>query len=119
MSEKKRSQVADINRSLYDFTKSEEGYERYADGLTPEIVRTISAKKDEPEWMLQYRLDALQEFLRKPMPTWGVDLSFMNFDEYTYYSRSIDGVRNNWEDVPETIKNTFNRLGIPEAEQKF
>ena len=88
-------------------------------GLNDEIVREISRIKGEPEWMLQYRLDALQEFLRKPMPTWGVDLSFMNFDEYTYYSRSIDGVRNNWEDVPETIKNTFNRLGIPEAEQKF
>lgn len=88
-------------------------------GLNDEIVREISRIKGEPEWMLQYRLDALQEFLRKPMPTWGVDLSFMDFDEYTYYSRSIDGVRNNWEDVPETIKNTFNRLGIPEAEQKF
>lgn len=88
-------------------------------GLNDEIVREISRIKGEPEWMLQYRLDALQEFLRKPMPTWGVDLSFMNFDEYTYYSRSIDSVRNNWEDVPETIKNTFNRLGIPEAEQKF
>ena len=88
-------------------------------GLNDEIVREISRIKGEPGWMLQYRLDALQEFLRKPMPTWGVDLSFMNFDEYTYYSRSIDGVRNNWEDVPETIKNTFNRLGIPEAEQKF
>ena len=88
-------------------------------GLNDEIVREISRIKGEPEWMLQYRLDALQEFLRKPMPTWGVDLSFMNFDEYTYYSRSIDGVRNNWEDVPETIKNTFNRVGIPEAEQKF
>ena len=67
MSEKKRSQVADINRSLYDFTKSEEGYERYADGLTPEIVRTISAKKDEPEWMLQFRLSALETYHTRDM----------------------------------------------------
>ena len=59
---KKRTQVADVDRSLYDFTKSEEGYERYADGLTPDIVRAISAKKDEPEWMLQMRLDALDKY---------------------------------------------------------
>ena len=60
MSEKKRSEVADVDRSLYDFTKSEEGYERYDDGLTPEIVRAISEKKEEPEWMLQMRLSALE-----------------------------------------------------------
>ena len=69
--------------------------------------------------MLEYRLKSLKCFLEKPMPTWGVDLSQMNFDEYTYYNRPSDHLSDKWDEVPETIKNTFNKLGIPEAEQKF
>lgn len=88
-------------------------------GLNEDIVREISRIKKEPEWMLEYRLKALKYFLEKPMPTWGVDLSRMDFDEYVYYNRPSDDKTDKWEEVPEEIKNTFDRLGIPEAEQKF
>ena len=88
-------------------------------GINEDIVREISAIKGEPEWMLEYRLKALDCFLKKPMPTWGVDLSRVDFDEYTYYIRPSDKQTNKWEEVPETIKDTFNKLGIPEAEQKY
>lgn len=88
-------------------------------GINEDIVREISAIKGEPEWMLEYRLKALDCFLKKPMLTWGVDLSRVDFDEYTYYIRPSDKQTNKWEEVPETIKDTFNKLGIPEAEQKY
>ena len=88
-------------------------------GINEDIVREISAIKGEPEWMLEYRLKALDCFLKKPMPTWGVDLSRVDFDEYTYYIRPSDKQTNKWEEVPETIKDTFDKLGIPEAEQKY
>lgn len=88
-------------------------------GLNEDIVREISAIKEEPEWMTEYRIKSLKQFLKMPMPKWGVDLSKMNFDDYTYYNRPSDTKTDKWEEVPETIKNTFDRLGIPEAEQKF
>ncbi|MBO6047093.1 MAG: Fe-S cluster assembly protein SufB [Erysipelotrichaceae bacterium] len=88
-------------------------------GLNEAVVREISRVKGEPEWMLNYRLESLRKFNEMPMPTWGVDLSQMDFAEYTYYNRPADDLTDNWDEVPETIKNTFNRLGIPEAEQKF
>lgn len=88
-------------------------------GLNEDIVREISRIKKEPEWMLEYRLKALKYFLEKPMPTWGVDLSQMDFDDYIYYNRPSEDKTDKWEEVPEEIKNTFERLGIPEAEQKF
>lgn len=117
MSEKKRSQVADINRSLYDFTKSEEGYERYADGLTPEIVRTISAKKDEPEWMLQFRLSALETYHTHDMASnWGPSITGLDMDHISTYVSPKTKQSNNWDDVPEDIRDTFERLGIPKAE---
>ena len=117
MSEKKRSQVADINRSLYDFTKSEEGYERYADGLTPEIVRTISAKKDEPEWMLQCRRSALETYHTRDMASnWGPSITGLDMDHISTYVSPKTKQSNNWDDVPEDIRDTFERLGIPKAE---
>ena len=88
-------------------------------GLNEDIVREISKIKGEPEWMLDYRLKALDCFLHKPMPTWGVDLSRIDFNEYTYYIKPSDKQTNKWEEVPDTIKDTFNKLGIPEAEQKY
>ena len=88
-------------------------------GLNEDIVREISAIKEEPEWMTEYRIKSLKQFLKMPMPKWGVDLSKMDFDDYTYYNRPSDTKTDKWEEVPETIKNTFDRLGIPEAEQKF
>ncbi|MBQ9457779.1 MAG: Fe-S cluster assembly protein SufB [Bacilli bacterium] len=88
-------------------------------GLNEDVVREISRQKGEPEWMLQFRLDALKKFNAMPMPRFGPDLSEMDFSSYTYYTKVAKGESNRWEDVPETVKQTFARLGIPEAEQKF
>jgi Fe-S cluster assembly protein SufB len=88
-------------------------------GLTEDTIREISKIKKEPEWMLEYRLKAFHLFEKMPMPTWGPSLKELDFDDYTYYIRPSDEKESNWDDVPETIKNTFDRLGIPEAEQKF
>ena len=107
------------NREEFDFKDEDVSVFKTPKGLNEYIVREISRIKKEPEWMLEYRLKSLKCFLEKPMPTWGVDLSRMNFDDYTYYNRPSDNLTDKWEEVPETIKNTFNKLGIPEAEQKF
>ncbi len=88
-------------------------------GLSADIVREISRQKDEPEWMLEFRLESLQQFERKPVPTWGADLSRIDFDDIYYYIRPQDRQARSWDDVPDDIKNTFDRLGIPEAERKF
>ena len=116
---KERTQVADVDRSLYDFTKSEEGYERYADGLTPDIVRAISAKKDEPQWMLDLRLKALDEYHRRPMATnWGPSIAGLDLDHISTYVSPKTKQASSWDDVPADIKDTFERLGIPEAERE-
>ncbi|WP_151548609.1 MULTISPECIES: Fe-S cluster assembly protein SufB [Corynebacterium] len=87
-------------------------------GLSEDIVRDISAKKDEPEWMLNNRLKALSIFDKKPMPTWGADLSGINFDQIKYFVRSTEEQAQTWDDLPEDIKNTYDKLGIPEAEKQ-
>ena len=118
MSEKK-TQVADINRSLYDFVKPEEGYERYANGLTPDTVRAISEKKDEPEWMLKKRLEALELFQDIKMPAnWGPSIARLDMDHISTYVNPKTKQARNWDDVPKDIKDTFERLGIPEAERE-
>ena len=117
MSEKK-TQVADINRSLYDFVKPEEGSERYANGLTPDIVRAISEKKDEPEWMLKKRLEALELFQDMKMPAnWGPSIARLDMDHISTYVNPKTKQARNWDDVPKDIKDTFERLGIPQAER--
>ncbi len=88
-------------------------------GLNEEVVRLISEKKQEPEWMLDIRLKAYKHFRNSPDPAFGPDLSDINYDEYTYYIKSTEKTESNWEDVPQEIKDTFDKLGIPEAEQKF
>ncbi len=88
-------------------------------GINEEVVRQISAMKGEPEWMLEFRLKGLKHFLERPTPTWGADLSQLNFDDIYYYVRPAEQEGRSWDDVPKTIKATFDRLGIPEAEQKF
>ncbi|MCX5775056.1 MAG: Fe-S cluster assembly protein SufB [Firmicutes bacterium] len=88
-------------------------------GLNEEVVREISRLKNEPEWMLEYRLRSLKAFEAMPLPKFGPDLTFLDFPSYTYFTRPSKGEEKNWKDVPETIKNTFKKLGIPEAEQKF
>ena len=87
-------------------------------GLSEEVVRDISAKKNEPEWMLQQRLKGLELFRKQPMPTWGADLSGIDFDKIKYFVRASERQAESWEDLPEDIKNTYDKLGIPEAEKQ-
>ena len=88
-------------------------------GLDREIVAEISWMKNEPDWMRDFRLRSLEQFEAKPLPTWGADLSELRFDDIYYYVKATDRQGKTWEEVPDTIKNTFDRLGIPEAERKF
>ncbi|MCB0881855.1 MAG: Fe-S cluster assembly protein SufB [Thermoleophilia bacterium] len=88
-------------------------------GLNADVVREISALKSEPEWMTRFRLRALEIFDRKPMPEWGAELDGIDFQDIYYFIRAADKQGRNWDEVPEDIKNTFDRLGIPEAEQKY
>lgn len=88
-------------------------------GLDRGVVEQISAMKGEPQWMLEFRLMALEHFIARPMPTWGGDISQLNLDEIYFYAKPTDKEGRSWDEVPDTIKDTFKRLGIPEAEQKF
>lgn len=88
-------------------------------GLSREVVEEISRIKGEPEWMLRFRLRAYDHFVKRPLPTWGGDLSRIDFDKIVYYRRPHEREERSWDDVPEQIKRTFERLGIPEAERKF
>ena len=88
-------------------------------GLTRETVEEISRFKDEPDWMLQYRLRAYDHFMKRPLPTWGGDLSKIDFANIVYYRKPSEREEKSWDDVPDQIKATFERLGIPEAERKF
>ena len=109
----------DADRGLYDFTKPEEGYERFSDGLTPDVVREISAKKDEPAWMLDMRLAALDVYERTPMPkNWGPSIAGLDMARISAYVASGSKQAKDWDEVPEDIKDTFERLGIPEAERQ-
>ncbi|MBQ1840077.1 MAG: Fe-S cluster assembly protein SufB, partial [Atopobiaceae bacterium] len=116
---RKKSQVADVDRSIYDFKMSEEGYERYADGLSGDIVRAISEKKDEPAWMLEMRLKALAVYDEMEMPAnWGPSIEMLDLNHISAYVSPKTKQADSWDDVPEDIKNTFERLGIPEAERE-
>ncbi len=88
-------------------------------GISEAIVREISEIKKEPEWMLNFRLKAYEHFIKTPMPEWGPDLSDLDFSQYTYYIKPSEKTESSWEDVPDEIKDTFDKLGIPEAEAKF
>ncbi|HIF57588.1 MAG TPA: Fe-S cluster assembly protein SufB [Gemmatimonadetes bacterium] len=109
-----------LDEYKYNFVTDAEPVYRARKGLSEEVVREISAYKEEPEWMLDSRLKALQVYESKPMPTWGGDLSELDavLDEIYFYVRPQDRMEHSWEDVPEEIKDTFEKLGIPEAERK-
>ena len=109
-----------LDQYKYDFVTDAEPVYRARKGLSEEVVREISAYKEEPEWMLDSRLKALQVYESKPMPTWGGNLSELDavLDEIYFYVRPQDRMEHSWEDVPEEIKDTFEKLGIPEAERK-
>ena len=115
---KKRSEVSDINRSIYDI-KDEVSYSYKADtGLTEEVIREISAKKEEPEWMLKKRLQALKIYNELDIPPWMPDISELDMGHIDTYVRPKTDMKARWEDLPENIRDTFDRLGIPEAEKK-
>lgn len=103
----------------YGFHDDVESVYKTEKGLTEEIVREISAKKNEPQWMLDYRLKAFEHFKNRPIPEWGADLSELDFDEYTFYRQASDKPARTWDDVPEKIKETFERLGVPQAERAY
>jgi len=110
----------DMDYSKYDFKDSTEMYVHLSKkGLSKETVISISKMKEEPQWMLDFRLRSFEIFMQKPMPTWGGDLSVIDFQNIYYYAKASDKVEKNWDDVPENVKNTFDKLGIPEAEKKF
>jgi Fe-S cluster assembly protein SufB len=88
-------------------------------GISPEVVAAISQHKGEPAWMLKFRLKALEHFFKRPMPTWGADLSGIDFDNIYYYVKPVDEMGRTWDDVPISIRETFDKLGIPEAERNF
>ena len=102
----------------YGFKDEDVSTFKTAKGLNEEIVTQISKMKGEPDWMLEFRLKALRAFKAMPLPNYGPNLKDLDFDSYTYFTRPSDKEVKNWNEVPETIKNTFDRLGIPEAEQK-
>ncbi|MCI4334666.1 MAG: SufD family Fe-S cluster assembly protein [Thermoplasmata archaeon] len=110
-----------LDYTRYDFKDPETYKVRTARGLSREIVEQISALKEEPAWMLDYRLRAYEHFVERPMPDWGPDLDCIDFDAYTYYANPLaEGeTKRRWEDLPADIRNTFDKLGIPKAEREF
>ena len=116
---RKKTYIADIERGVYDIKDEMHHKFTTGKGLTEEIVRKISEKKNEPQWMLEYRLKALEVFNSKPVPTWGPDLSDLDINDIVHYLEPDAKVMSdNWDDVPDYIKSTFDRLGIPEAERQ-
>ena len=110
----------DIDYTKYDFKDSTEMYVHLSKkGLSKDTVIEISKMKNEPQWMLDFRLRSYEIFMQKPMPTWGGDLSTIDFQNIYYYAKASDKTEKNWDDVPDNVKKTFDKLGIPEAEKKF
>lgn len=119
MSENEKTQVGDIDRSMYDFRYEEtEDFYRIESGLTPEIVETLSKEKGDPEWMREFRLNSLKIYNELRVPEWGPSIDGLNIDKIATYVRPNTKMQGKWEDVPDDIKETFDKLGIPEAERK-
>ena len=116
--ERKRSHIEDINRSIYDVKDAVEYSYKTESGLTEEIIREISEQKDEPEWMLTKRLEALKIYENLDIPPWMPDISDLDMDHIDTYIKPKTDMKATWEDLPQNIRDTFDRLGIPEAEKK-
>ena len=114
-----KTKVEDVNRNVYDIKNPDDYDYKIKKGLTEEIVKEISKKKNEPQWVLDIRLKALKIYNQLDLPTWGPDLSELNMDEIATYVKPKAEMQSNWSDVPEKIKNTFELLGIPKAEHNF
>ena len=115
---KKKTYVEDIERTLYDIKDADHSVYKTQSGLTEEIIRDISKRKHDPQWMLDFRLKSLEVYNSLALPTWGPDISELNMDDIVTYVQPDAKMTGNWQEVPTDIKNTFDRLGIPEAEQK-
>ncbi len=115
---KEKTQVADIDRAFYDF-RYEENEDNFLDsGITPEIIREISAEKGDPDWMTAFRLHSLEVFEHLKMPEWGPDISGLDMDNIVAYIRPQKRMQSDWNAVPDDIKETFEKLGIPQAERE-
>jgi Fe-S cluster assembly protein SufB len=110
--------LASLGRYEYGWADADVAGESARRGISEDVVRNISALKNEPEWMLEHRLKGLRLFERKPMPNWGADLSGIDFDTIKYFVRSTEQQATTWDELPAEIKNTYDRLGIPEAEKQ-
>ena len=113
-----KTDIEEINRNIYDIKNKDEYDFKIKKGLTKEIIEEISRQKNDPEWMREIRLKALETYNKLELPTWGPDLSELNMDDIATYVRPKTKMTDNWDDVPDDIKNTFDRLGIPEAEKR-
>ena len=109
-----------MDYSKYDFKESTEMYVHLSKkGLSKEVIQEISKLKNEPQWMLDFRLRSYEVFMKKPMPNWGPNLASIDFQNIYYYAKASEKTEKNWDDVPPEVKRTFDKLGIPEAEKKF
>ncbi len=115
---KEKTYVDDIDRSIYDFKNEEKDAYRVEEGLTPAIVEKISQEKNDPAWMQNFRLESLQIYNEMKVPDWGPSIEGLNMDQIVTYVRPNTKMSAKWSDVPEDIKETFERLGIPQAERK-
>ena len=115
---REKTQVSDIDRNIYDIKDDEKDAYRIEEGLTPEIVEKLSKEKNDPEWMREFRLNALKIYNELKVPEWGPSIDGLNMDEIVTYVRPNTKMSAKWSEVPEDIKNTFDRLGIPQAERE-
>ncbi len=113
-----KTQVDDINENIYNFTKKDDPAFKIQKGLNEKIVREIAKQKGDPDWMLEIRLNALKAYNELQLPSWGPDLSELNMDDIATYVRPKSKLNSSWDDVPDDIKDTFEKLGIPEAERE-
>ena len=116
---KNRTQVDDVDRSLYDFRYADAVAGKLAAGLTPEIVQEISQKKEEPAWMLEFRLKSLETYHSMGKPDWGPSIDGLDMDNIVTYVKPATDQKSDWDSLPDDVKNTFDKLGIPEAERSY
>ena len=110
-----KTYVEDIDRSLYDFRYEDKDAWKVSEGLSADIIETISREKNDPEWMRDFRLRSLEIYNRTPMVDWGPDIEGLDMKNIVTYVRPNTKMTADWEDVPETIRDTFEKLGIPQA----
>jgi hypothetical protein len=118
MTDLARPEIDGLGRYQFGWSDSDTAGATAQRGLSEDVVRNISALKDEPQWMLDLRLKGLKLFERKPMPHWGADLSGIHFDNIKYFVRSTEKQATTWDELPADIKSTYDKLGIPEAEKQ-